>query len=82
MVAWIRNAEMFGAARCTFESNFPVDKGSFGYAVGLERDEAQRRWRLRRGEGRPVLAQRRPLLPAAGHRLIRARPIHKEPPPG
>jgi L-fuconolactonase len=25
--------EMFGAARCMFESNFPVDKGSYGYAV-------------------------------------------------
>ena len=26
--------EIFGAARCMFESNFPVDKGGFGYAVG------------------------------------------------
>ena len=26
--------EAFGAARCMFESNFPVDKGSYGYAVG------------------------------------------------
>ncbi|MCR0981157.1 amidohydrolase family protein [Roseomonas populi] len=25
--------EAFGAARCMFESNFPVDKGSYGYAV-------------------------------------------------
>lgn len=25
--------EVFGAARCMFESNFPVDKGSYGYAV-------------------------------------------------
>ena len=25
--------EMFGAKRCMFESNFPVDKGSFSYAV-------------------------------------------------
>lgn len=25
--------ETFGAARCMFESNFPVDKGSYGYAV-------------------------------------------------
>jgi predicted TIM-barrel fold metal-dependent hydrolase len=26
--------EMFGTRRCMFESNFPVDKGGFGYAVG------------------------------------------------
>jgi predicted TIM-barrel fold metal-dependent hydrolase len=25
---------MFGTQRCMFESNFPVDKGGFGYAVG------------------------------------------------
>ena len=25
--------ELFGANRCMFESNFPVDKGSFSYAV-------------------------------------------------
>ena len=25
--------EAFGAARCMFESNFPVDKGSYGYAA-------------------------------------------------
>ena len=25
--------EAFGTARCMFESNFPVDKGSYGYAV-------------------------------------------------
>jgi predicted TIM-barrel fold metal-dependent hydrolase len=25
--------EAFGPSRCMFESNFPVDKGSFGYAV-------------------------------------------------
>jgi predicted TIM-barrel fold metal-dependent hydrolase len=25
--------EAFGARRCMFESNFPVDKGSYGYAV-------------------------------------------------
>ncbi|ALL69923.1 Purine/pyrimidine phosphoribosyl transferase (plasmid) [Paraburkholderia caribensis MBA4] len=25
--------ELFGASRCMFESNFPVDKGSFGYGV-------------------------------------------------
>jgi predicted TIM-barrel fold metal-dependent hydrolase len=25
--------EAFGAARCMFESNFPVDKGSYGYGV-------------------------------------------------
>jgi predicted TIM-barrel fold metal-dependent hydrolase len=24
--------DAFGAARCMFESNFPVDKGSYGYA--------------------------------------------------
>jgi predicted TIM-barrel fold metal-dependent hydrolase len=29
-----RCIETFGAARCMFESNFPVDKGSYGYAVG------------------------------------------------
>ena len=26
--------EMFGASRCMFESNFPVDKGGYGYAAG------------------------------------------------
>jgi L-fuconolactonase len=25
--------EAFGASRCMFESNFPVDKGSYAYAV-------------------------------------------------
>jgi predicted TIM-barrel fold metal-dependent hydrolase len=25
--------ELFGAGRCMFESNFPVDKGSYGYGV-------------------------------------------------
>ncbi len=29
-----RCIELFGAARCMFESNFPVDKGSYAYAVG------------------------------------------------
>jgi predicted TIM-barrel fold metal-dependent hydrolase len=28
-----RCIESFGAARCMFESNFPVDKGSYGYGV-------------------------------------------------
>ncbi|MBR0653644.1 amidohydrolase family protein [Plastoroseomonas arctica] len=32
---WMEGAiELFGTARCMFESNFPVDKGGFGYAVG------------------------------------------------
>ena len=32
---WIEGCiEAFGAARCMFESNFPVDKGGYGYAVG------------------------------------------------
>jgi predicted TIM-barrel fold metal-dependent hydrolase len=26
--------EVFGTARCMFESNFPVDKGGYGYAAG------------------------------------------------
>lgn len=31
---WMETAiELFGSARCMFESNFPVDKGGFGYAV-------------------------------------------------
>ncbi|MCO6417984.1 amidohydrolase family protein [Siccirubricoccus sp. KC 17139] len=29
-----RCIETFGAARCMFESNFPVDKGGYAYAVG------------------------------------------------
>ena len=29
--------EAFGAERCMFESNFPVDKGSYSYAGVLER---------------------------------------------
>ncbi len=32
---WIETCiEAFGANRCMFESNFPVDKGSYSYAVG------------------------------------------------
>jgi predicted TIM-barrel fold metal-dependent hydrolase len=32
---WMAAAiEIFGPARCMFESNFPVDKGGFGYAIG------------------------------------------------
>ncbi|MBP0465508.1 amidohydrolase family protein [Roseomonas sp. PWR1] len=29
-----RCIELFGSKRCMFESNFPVDKGGYGYAVG------------------------------------------------
>jgi len=29
-----RCIELFGTHRCMFESNFPVDKGGYGYAVG------------------------------------------------
>jgi L-fuconolactonase len=29
-----RCIELFGTQRCMFESNFPVDKGGYGYAVG------------------------------------------------
>ncbi|WP_424812432.1 amidohydrolase family protein [Roseococcus sp. YIM B11640] len=29
-----RCIELFGTSRCMFESNFPVDKGGFGYAAG------------------------------------------------
>lgn len=32
---WMEHCiETFGAARCMFESNFPVDKGGYAYAVG------------------------------------------------
>lgn len=32
---WVEHIiEVFGPDRCMFESNFPVDKGSYGYAVG------------------------------------------------
>ena len=32
---WMEHCiEAFGASRCMFESNFPVDKGGFAYAVG------------------------------------------------
>ncbi|WP_280152022.1 amidohydrolase family protein [Piscinibacter sp. XHJ-5] len=32
---WIETCmEAFGADRCMFESNFPVDKGSYSYAIG------------------------------------------------
>lgn len=31
---WVETTiELFGAGRCMFESNFPVDKGSYGYGV-------------------------------------------------
>ncbi|MFM7611805.1 MAG: amidohydrolase family protein, partial [Alphaproteobacteria bacterium] len=29
-----RCIELFGTQRCMFESNFPVDKGGYGYAAG------------------------------------------------
>jgi L-fuconolactonase len=29
-----RCIEAFGSARCMFESNFPVDKGSYSYGAG------------------------------------------------
>jgi predicted TIM-barrel fold metal-dependent hydrolase len=32
---WIETCiEAFGADRCMFESNFPVDKGSYSYVIG------------------------------------------------
>ncbi len=32
---WMEHCiEAFGAARCMFESNFPVDKGGYAYGVG------------------------------------------------
>lgn len=32
---WVHTCiDLFGTERCMFESNFPVDKGSYGYAVG------------------------------------------------
>ncbi|UPY38873.1 amidohydrolase family protein [Sediminicoccus sp. KRV36] len=32
---WMESCiEIFGAARCMFESNFPVDKGGYAYAIG------------------------------------------------
>ena len=32
---WMADAiEIFGTDRCMFESNFPVDKGGFGYGIG------------------------------------------------
>jgi len=32
---WLETAiELFGTSRCMFESNFPVDKGTFSYGVG------------------------------------------------
>lgn len=47
---WVHSCiELFGASRCMFESNFPVDKGSYSYvsgwnamtrlAIGLTKDE-------------------------------------------
>jgi predicted TIM-barrel fold metal-dependent hydrolase len=34
MKPWVENAiELFGASRCMFESNFPVDKGAYAYGV-------------------------------------------------
>ena len=33
---WIETClESFGASRCMYGSNFPVDKASFAYAVGI-----------------------------------------------
>ena len=41
---WIETCiAYFGPARCMFESNFPMDRVSYGYGVRLERHEAPRR---------------------------------------
>ena len=59
----------FGPERAMFESNFPVDKGSCGYAAILERLQAHRRRRLRRREGGPVRRHRDQILPAERNNL-------------
>jgi predicted TIM-barrel fold metal-dependent hydrolase len=38
--------DAFGASRCMFESNFPVDKAMCSYPGAVERLQAHRRGRL------------------------------------
>ena len=58
--------EVFGADRCMFESNFPVDKMSHLVSRALERPQEDRREREQRREGRVVRRYRDPRLPALG----------------
>ena len=46
--------ELFGAERCTFESNFPVDKMGTGYPDSVERVQAHHRRMLTGREARPL----------------------------
>ena len=46
--------EAFGANRCMFESNFPVDKGSYPYAAYWNACKRLTPRRERRREGRPL----------------------------
>ena len=73
--------EAFGAARCMFESNFPVDKGSYAYAPT---GTPARSWpgRQRDGENRPVQRHRFTVLPAGIVRVSiesAARPLARRP---
>ncbi len=67
--------EAFGADRCMFESNFPVDKGSVQLRRVLERLQAPRLRRIARGEGGAVQRHRDALLSAG-----RLTPACEEPP--
>ena len=58
--------------RGMFESNFPVDRVSCGYADAVERLQAPRRRRLGGREGAPLQGDRAAVLPA---RLISRRPV-------
>jgi hypothetical protein len=70
--------EAFGANRCMFESNFPVDKGSYGYAPFWNACKLLAKGRECRGKDRSVQRHRRALL--TYWRQIRhdpARPGHR-----
>ena len=58
--------ETFGANRCMFESNFPVDKGACSYPVLFNAFKRLAQRRLGLGKGRPVRRHRLALLPAGG----------------
>ena len=56
--------ENFGANRCMFESNFPVDKGACSYPVLFNAFKRLAQRRLGVGKGRSVRRHRVAVLPA------------------
>lgn len=70
---WIHESiEAFGARRCMFESNFPVDKASYSYAVGWNA--------FKRLTASASDAERRALFAGTASRVYRLDPPHGIPP--